>query len=261
MRALGVVLIVACGGCDVLFQLRQVADGDAGTGGDGQGVDATGPLDEDGDGVLDDSDNCPTIENGDQANHLETDVGIPSDEVGDACDPNPTTGGDTLFFTSFATLAGFDHLGAVTLRGDTVTLAAPSGTADLTTSAAIANPERIEVSIQQTDIIAGDQGLFIIAVDASDVVLRVGVDTSCPGSQPCTYLEYAGSSAFDPWAAEIDQVRGISYDTNQVVTITTTGSSHTTSGVGTFPLRTGAIGVEVKNTTGAVHYLLVYGHT
>jgi hypothetical protein len=55
-----------------------------------------GGHDEDGDGVGDACDNCPTIPNADQANDGELDAGDAADVVGDACDPRPAIGGDYL---------------------------------------------------------------------------------------------------------------------------------------------------------------------
>jgi hypothetical protein len=76
------------------------------------------PTDSDGDGVLDPSDNCPTMANTNQRDHdadgngdvcdrcphlaNATDPDGDSDGVGDACDPRPTTGGDSrVFFEGF----------------------------------------------------------------------------------------------------------------------------------------------------------------
>jgi hypothetical protein len=52
--------------------------------------------DEDGDTFSDVCDNCPTVPNADQLAVLD------DDEVGDACDPQPTDGGDTIaYFSGF----------------------------------------------------------------------------------------------------------------------------------------------------------------
>ncbi|HEY0713622.1 MAG TPA: hypothetical protein VGF45_13165, partial [Polyangia bacterium] len=59
--------------------------------------------DEDGDGFGDACDNCPADPNPDQANVMETNVGVNADGLGDACDPRPTQAGDSLlFFDGFA---------------------------------------------------------------------------------------------------------------------------------------------------------------
>jgi hypothetical protein len=52
--------------------------------------------DEDGDGIDDACDNCPSIANPDQADVGELNAGNLPDGVGDACDPRPTQGGDAI---------------------------------------------------------------------------------------------------------------------------------------------------------------------
>ena len=59
--------------------------------------------DEDADGYGDSCDNCPTLANTSQANSRETAAGATADTVGDACDPRPTQGGESiLYFETFA---------------------------------------------------------------------------------------------------------------------------------------------------------------
>jgi len=61
--------------------------------------------DEDGDGVLDACDNCPSVPNPDQLDQREVAAGFAADGVGDACDPRPALGGDAiLLFDSFAAI-------------------------------------------------------------------------------------------------------------------------------------------------------------
>lgn len=96
------------------------------SGDDGGGPDAPVPTDDaDGDGVLDDDDNCPAranptqhdedadsvgdacdncphVANADQANVGETGAGSAADGAGDACDPFPSAGGnDIVLFQAF----------------------------------------------------------------------------------------------------------------------------------------------------------------
>jgi hypothetical protein len=87
------------GGCNLVFGLDSPAGGDPDAGGD-DALDATACVghDEDADGVPDACDNCPHVSNPTQANVLDQG----GDDVGDACDPRPTTVGDVLLrFDSF----------------------------------------------------------------------------------------------------------------------------------------------------------------
>lgn len=61
--------------------------------GDGDGLD---PVDEDGDGVANDADNCPGVFNPDQRDAMESAAGGSPDGGGDACDPRPDRGGDRV---------------------------------------------------------------------------------------------------------------------------------------------------------------------
>ena len=56
------------------------------------------PGDEDGDGFGDACDNCPADFNPDQANLMETVLGVAADGLGDVCDPRPNQSGDSLLF-------------------------------------------------------------------------------------------------------------------------------------------------------------------
>jgi hypothetical protein len=65
--------------------------------------DAGPPADEDGDGVADADDNCPTVANPTQEDDDETGAGGTADGVGDDCDPRPMGDGDSIaFFDGFA---------------------------------------------------------------------------------------------------------------------------------------------------------------
>jgi hypothetical protein len=88
--------------------------------------------DEDGDGIVDECDNCPSIANADQADVREVNAGGTADGVGDACDPRPTLGGDSIYlfdglnFTSLPAEWTNVGVGTWTASGTSVT---PTGTA------------------------------------------------------------------------------------------------------------------------------------
>ena len=78
--------------------------------------------DEDNDGVVDECDNCPSIANANQANVREVNAGNAADGVGDACDPRPDDGGDSIFL--------FDGMNFTTIPPEWVNVGAGSWTAD-----------------------------------------------------------------------------------------------------------------------------------
>lgn len=120
------------------------------------------PLDTDGDGIPNASDNCPTVPNADQ--HDEDGDGLgdvcdpcpissdntdtDGDGVGDACDPNPGSAGDNIVvFEGFGSgvPAGWTAIGTWTPDGDSLdigsaavaTLTAPVGSAHETVSTSV----------------------------------------------------------------------------------------------------------------------------
>lgn len=87
MRFAIAAAVLGLTGCQLVFALEN---------------DCSDGHDEDGDGVEDACDNCPSIANANQANDLEEASGNVPDDVGDACDLNRTQGGDSIIrFVSF----------------------------------------------------------------------------------------------------------------------------------------------------------------
>ncbi|MGN6107836.1 MAG: thrombospondin type 3 repeat-containing protein [Kofleriaceae bacterium] len=131
--------------------------------------------DEDGDGIGDLCDNCPHVANADQANVRE---GAQRDAVGDACDPNPTTGGDeiALFLPFHRSPSSAIVEGPWTPSGDAFRLAQPEA------AAVIANQAGDALTIQ----IAGRQ----TAQTSESWVVVTGGET---GSRfhTCGYLSVA----------------------------------------------------------------------
>jgi hypothetical protein len=74
--------------------VKTTVDADAGT--RDAGCVGTTMHDEDGDGVVDSCDNCPSVANANQADTGEQNAGGVADGVGDACDPRPAAGGDSI---------------------------------------------------------------------------------------------------------------------------------------------------------------------
>jgi hypothetical protein len=118
---LGWLAIVVVCGCS-LPEFRGTAGGDDAS----QMADAhhTSNHDEDGDGIPDDQDLCPTIND---TTIIDTD----HDGVGDPCDPSPMSGGDhgVLFTFENGDVTGLDVTGAVIAGDDVIDIGDPA-TAD-----------------------------------------------------------------------------------------------------------------------------------
>jgi hypothetical protein len=115
-----VTLAIAASGCDLLFQIPRVqaeitSPPDA-------AATCTDLHDEDGDGIGDACDNCPTVANPGKANNGEVAAGNPADAVGDACDPRPAESGDliALFYPFAGGALGARTIGSVSFDADEV---------------------------------------------------------------------------------------------------------------------------------------------
>ena len=156
----GAVLLLLASGCNQLFDLKETRLTDAGI------------VDRDLDGVADDVDNCPDLENRLQANDDEDQLGndcdncpirtnstqddFDADLIGDACDPHPANQGDCLVLVdSFDDPASLAHWSAAT-SGAEPTISAVAGgvqiavaeTVDVTYTTALDGP----LSVQLTSV-------------------------------------------------------------------------------------------------------------
>lgn len=89
---------------------------------------ACGSHDEDGDGVADNCDNCPTFANIAQLDIEEIINGANADGVGDACDPRPTLAGDYITFFDACNVpsANFMEYDGATFADDGVLIGGPT---------------------------------------------------------------------------------------------------------------------------------------
>ena len=166
--------------------------------------DAAAHLDTDGDGLLDDQDNCPFVANADQADEDGDKIGdacdpcppfagnndSDGDGVPDACDPNPTVAGDSIVtFVGFsAAPAHWTHTGNVTFSGGKAVMVGTETTAaTLVTSSTAQAHSTIMASITLTGITSTGLNLGGVGV----------IDQQQPGtdnSVTCQLSELSGGT-------------------------------------------------------------------
>lgn len=122
------------------------------------------PHDEDGDGIVDECDNCPAHPNPTQSDSTEVEVRAFADGVGDVCDLRPGVSGDKLqAFYAFASETDANAwIGdGFTISGDALHA---SGSAMWTSTRAMPSGGLV-VFAQIASLVPGAQGEFVIAFD------------------------------------------------------------------------------------------------
>ena len=248
-------------GCDLAFQLDMVHPDAATDAAPDAPADAfvcppTG-HDEDGDGVIDVCDNCPTISNADQANVGETDAGQAPDAVGDACDPHPTTSGDViaLFIPFTGGAAGTRTTGTVSFGVSDITIA---GTGSL-----ITNLDYTPTKIVARLALGGSSGQEV-QLSTNTGGFRCDVTTDpCPAApgSGCLTAEVAPVMPVPlANATQISEIEVFEADPTHLGCRTFVSGGVTASAVGTASFTNGQVAIyTLAATSVTVSSLIVYG--
>jgi hypothetical protein len=227
------------------------------------------PHDEDGDGIGDSCDNCPTVPNADQFDVLE----LVPDGVGDACDPRPFDEGESIaFFDGFAG-PGLD-----------ASWTQPRGIWSIDSDDAVqTSGAQVTTFLDHPTVVTGD---FLVHMNGrhdavygtgrhtynaamrvgSDEIRYCGLELYDSGGDRLTYRSADGDGLFISHFAEFD-VDPINVSEDRDIRMWTVGGTITcevdgdaSSRIGGTPSSapTGGIGIRLTNTYARTHFIIVY---
>ncbi|MFN0249849.1 MAG: thrombospondin type 3 repeat-containing protein [Kofleriaceae bacterium] len=248
-----------------------------------------GPMDNDGDGVANASDNCPQMANNDQHDEDNDAVGdvcdncphvananqaavMDNDSVGDACDPYPTTGGDSIvrFLPMHVVPPMVTTTGGWTQMGDAYVHPNNGDSALIVQGGPWTNPTIVVSAKQEANLVP------LVRIAAT-------VGEAAAGYVHCGYEDEGDTSdyhravwgtgvgvAWDFWGA-IDhynparltgnftiRVRGNAQDDNIDCTVNDGRGTVNTGTVSVNPLSPGNVGIRSDGITYSVNYIVVF---
>ena len=225
--------------------------------------------DEDNDGVVDECDNCPSVSNASQADVGEVNMGGSADGVGDACDPRPSAGGDSIFLfdgMNFTTIpAAWTNVGTGTWTA--------SGTS-LSPTATVAGQELqrnfpsalgnylAETTFTFTALTTNGSASLLFRMDGSRNGWGCAVGIIASNGQLLLTQVTAGTGEASPLIAAINppqvgsryRLLGGAYSTS-VYCMLSTGQRLNRSTTGS---TSGESGIRASGASAAFEYLLVY---
>lgn len=184
---LAVTILVLAAGCDRLFDIHRI-EVPAGSGPDAPIVDldATtdaancGMHDEDGDGMFDRCDPCPTISDAGDGDEDH-------DGVGDACDPDPSLPNTIDGFYSFQNGLGLTGM-TDTYPNDTLRI---GNGGNVVTTKAFTAPEVIDATVAS---LPPGASFEIVVNPGSTNALTCEISTTCTSSPTCLFLSTSTQS-------------------------------------------------------------------
>ena len=206
------MVLAACGG-----EHRATSDARASC------TETAAPHDEDGDGVVDACDNCPTIVNPNQSDASETAaLGFP-DGVGDACDLRPRLGGDVL--RAFYSFESADQATAWTGTGFSISDDALHATDDASwTTKRATSIGGVLVLAHVASIAFGSAGELALGLDSDGTTAGV---TCALSAQQLVARELGGVANMVTLSPAIDAMVPVTFIAWRAVVATPTGSAAT----------------------------------